>query len=336
MADAPWGQTSWAKFFAVAVVWGFNYLFVKVGLAFASPLWLAALRAALGAIVAFAIVRLRGTSGRLNGRGRRDALLLGVPNTALFFGLWFVAAESVPPGLAAVLVYTYPVWVAVLSLPVLGHRLRGRDWFAVGAGFVGVALVSGFVPGSSAGVPPSAVVELLAGAISWAVGTVLVQRRFAPVEMAEANAFQVLGGAVALLAVTAVAAPLPLPSFTLELGAAVLWLGVLGTGVAYALWFSLLGTTRAARLSAFVFLVPVVALAASAALLGERLTTVQLAGVGVVLLAVYATGSRSREGSPGAPPPRAAAPGASDPEAAGPPSESLPAVGGAAGAPTRM
>jgi len=277
----------WLLFFVIVLVWGFNYLFVAVGLGSAGPLWLATLRAGVGAITVVALVTGLRQWHVLDGRGRRDALLLGIPNTALFFGLWFTAAERVLPGVTAVVIYTFPLWVALLSAPILGHRLAPRHWLAVGAGFVGVALISQIwlVGGGAASVVP--IVELLAAAIAWAVGTVLFQRRFRSEEMSEANAFQLIGGAAALAVVTVGLAPTPLPHFTLALWVAALWLGALGTAVAYAIWFMLLGRTRAATLSAYVFLVPVVALTASAVFFGERLSPVQLVGVGLVLVSIY-------------------------------------------------
>ncbi len=237
--------------------------------------------------------------------GRRDALLLGVPNTAGLFGFWFVAARSVPPGVASVVIYTFPLWVALLSAPVLGRPLSPVAWGAIATGFLGVALISQgwalFGPGLS--VWP--IVELLLAALSWAVGTVLFQRRFQARQSLSACAYQLAGGFVALtVAMLAVGAE-PLPRPTPALIGVVLWLGLVGTAMAYAIWFTLLGRTPAARISAYLFLVPIVALVASVALLGERFVWVQLVGVALVLLAIIAIG-RARmadETEPGVPPP---------------------------------
>jgi drug/metabolite transporter (DMT)-like permease len=184
--------------------------------------------------------------------------------------------------------------VALLSQPVLGHRLGLRHWVSVAIGFVGVALISqiGQAGGNSVSIP--AILALLAAAISWALGTVLFQRRFQPAQMLEANAYQLIGGSVALLVVAPVLSPVPLPLASVDLLATVLWLGILGTAVAYAIWFTLLGRTRAATLSAYLFLVPVVALSASVLFLGERLSLAQLGGVGLVLVSIYGIGRGQR------------------------------------------
>lgn len=275
--------------------WGGNYLFVRVGLLSTGPLWLAALRATTGLAALAVYFAFSAPAGALGRRARWTALLIGVPNTAAFLGLWFTAAGQVPAGQAAVLIYTYPLWVALLSIPILRARLTGGHWLAVGSGFLGILLVSQPWAGAAGATPVVAVAELLVAAVSWASATVLVQRLFRPVEMKAANGYQLLGGAAVLLVVAVATGwnrpPADLPS----LWVSVVWLGVFGTAFAYAVWFELLGKVPAATLSAYAFLVPLVALAASAVVFGERLDPYQLAGVALVLAAIYGV---SRAGAP--------------------------------------
>ncbi len=287
METKPWSWVTWVLFVVLVLAWGFNYLFVNLGLTGSGPLWLATLRAALGlGGMAVLVTAARGW-GVLDARGRRDALLLGLPNTTLFFGLWFLGATRVPPGIASVVVYTFPLWVAVLSAPMLNRSLSGAAWASVVAGFVGVALIAQFWSLVGPGVSVVPVLELLGSAGSWAVGTVLFRRRFQTREVLSASAYQVAGGTVGLVAITLLLTPSPLPRPTFDVVASVLWLGLAGTAVAYAIWFTLLDRTPAAQISAYLFLVPAVALAASAALLGERLSAVQAVGVGLVVVAIY-------------------------------------------------
>jgi len=298
VADGSWSLRTRLLFLALVVFWALNYPFVNYGLDFAGPLWLATLRAATGAAATIPIVIALGGHRSLDRAGIRDALLLGVPNTALFFGAWFVAAQSVLPGTAAVVIYTFPLWVAVLSPLVLSQRLTAVHWLAVAAGFGGVALISQIGEGAAVSIAPLPIALLLAAAFSWAVGTVLIRRRFRSSELLQVSALQLVGGTAALLIATLLLAPTPLPVLAPGLGISLLWMGVLGTGAAYAIWFDLLGRTSAARLSAFVFLVPVVALAASVFYFGERLADLQIVGVVLVLLSIFGI---SREPLPKAP-----------------------------------
>jgi len=298
VAESPGSAATTALFAVLAFVWGLNFIFVNVGLEYWPPLWLAMLRAAIGAAgsaVLFAFVR----PGRsLDRRGRRDAFLLGLPNTAAFFALWITAAKSVLPGVTAVAVYTYPLWVALLSAPVLGHRLSARQWVSVVVGFSGVVLVSQLEAKGGSMVPPVALAELLVAAVAWGIGTVTFQRRFHREEMLEANVLQLCGGTVGLVLVTFLFEPSFPPTGPPVVWAALLWLGLAGTAVAYSIWYYLLGRTRAATLSAYLFIVPVVALVVSAIVFDERLSVVQLVGVALVLASIFGI---------------ARAPGASDP-----------------------
>ncbi len=290
--EFPTGRGRYALFGLLVVIWGLNYLFVKAGLADSAPLWLATLRAGIGALGIAVLLLSPAVRGSLDSRGRRDALLIGVPTTGLFFGLWFLAAGLVLPGVAAVVIYTFPLWVALLSSPVLHQSLGVRAWAAVAGGFAGVTLLAQPWQSSGSPVPLIALFELLGGALCWAIGTVVFQRRFRPTEFPAANVYQMIGGAVTLLAASLAFEYREFPSLSPELTGIVLWLGLVGTALAYAIWYGLLARTRAATLSAYVFLVPIVALVASAIVFDERLAAIQILGVGVVLLSLYFLGTK--------------------------------------------
>ncbi len=286
-----WGPITVLLFGLLVLAWAGNYLFVRVGEQEVAPLWLAALRAAVGAagVGVYLMVRPRAS---LTGADRRDALLLGIPNTAVFLGLWFVAARSVPPGEAAVIVYTFPLWVAVFSPGLLGARIDARHWGAILVGFLGVALVSQPWTGGVSRAVAIPLAELLGAAVSWAVATVLFQRRFSPEQLASVNGLQLVSGAAALLVGAAVLGQYSTPVLSLDLWISVLWLGLFGTAFAYVVWFHLLRSVHASTLSAYSFLVPLTALALSAVFDGERVDLVQWAGVLCVLLGIYLVGSR--------------------------------------------
>jgi len=296
--SSGWSESTRVLFGVVVLVWGLNYIFVDLGLELAGPLWLATLRAVLGLVGSALIVTTSGGWGRLDGRGRRDAFLIGLPNITAFFGLWFEAARSVLPGVTAVLIYTYPLWVAVFSAPLLAHRLTARHWVSILVGFSGVALISQIGSASESHLPVAPVLELLAAAVAWATATVAIQRRFRREEMLEANVYQLMGGVVGLLAFTLVLTPMPPDLLQPALWGTVVWLGLLGTAIAYSVWFDLLGRTRAATLSAYLFVVPVVALIASAVVFSERLSALQLVGVGFVLASIYGIASAPEARAP--------------------------------------
>lgn len=275
----------------LSAIWGLNFIFIKIGLSEASPLWLSLLRAAVGAGGAAALITPLRAWRQLDLPGCRDAMLIGILSTTAFYALLFTGLDAVLPGFAAVLTYTFPLWVAALSPAVLGHRLTPRLAAALAVGFAGVVFVSepwSDLPGGFAWLP---VAEILGAAVAWALGTVLFQRRFSRSQLLEANGFQLVGGSIGLLVLVAAFDPTSVPSGSFELVGVLAWLGILGTAVAYTIWSYLLGHTKAATLSAYLFFVPVVALVASAVVFGERLAPVQLVGVGLVLASIYGVGA---------------------------------------------
>ena len=307
MEPRPWTARDAALLGLTIVAWGTNYLFVRVGLSSAGPLWLAALRASAGAGALGAYFLFARPPSRLTPRERGLALLVGIPNTAGLLGFWFVAAASVPPGQTAVVIYTYPLWVALLSVPLLSLRLGVGHWAAIVGGFAGVTLVSQPWAGGHAAIPTLALGELIAAAVCWSVATVLVQRLFRREALPAANGYQMLAGAGVLLLLAVVFEGSALPRFTPSLTVAVLWMGVYGTAFAYAVWFFLLGKVPAPTLSAYAFLVPIVALGASAVFLGERLDAEQAIGVVLVLLSIYGISRASARPRPSGSPPGAPA-----------------------------
>jgi len=130
--------------------------------------------------------------------------------------------------------------------------------------------------------------------VSWALATVLFERRFRAEELAEVNVYQLVGGASVLLAASLLLEPTDLPTFTPTLWVTILWLGLIGSAFAYAVWFLLLGKIGGPDLSAYLLLVPVTALALSAVFLGERLVPVQGVGVAAVLLSIYVVAKAAR------------------------------------------
>ncbi len=295
----PTSALSVTLFLTMSLAWGINYIFVVIGLGYAAPLWLAALRAALGAGVVFAFLRAIQHRSVLDTAGRRDALLIGIPSTAGFLGLWFYAAASVPAGETAILVYTFPLWVALLSPWALRHPLSRRHWLAIGIGFAGIVFISQPWSFGAGAIAPIFLAELLAAAVCWAIGTVLMQRRFPTrLEMREANIYQMAGGAalllLAALAVNGRQVPVPSPI----LGLVLLWIGVVGTGYAYIVWYTLLSRVRAATLSAYTFLVPMITALASSIVFRETFTAYEIAGMGLVVASIYLIGTARAPPSP--------------------------------------
>jgi probable blue pigment (indigoidine) exporter len=261
-------------------LWGTTYATSTAFLIPGHPLLTATLRALPAGLVLLAI-------GRQLPRGAwwwRSAVL-GALNIGAFFAFLFIAADRLPGGVAAVIGGIQPLLVSVLAAWVLRDRLPVR---VVLAGIVGLAGVALIVLRADARLDATGVVAAVAGALSMAVGVVLAKRWGSDHPPLVTTSWQLLAGGLLLAALTAACEPLPTAPLTPVNVAGYAYLALVGTALAYLLWFR---GVRAlpARVPAFLGLLsPLVAVAIGLCWSGESLSPVQALGAGLVLASVGA------------------------------------------------
>jgi len=273
-------------FAAIVIIWGLNYTFVKTGLEYAPPIWFSFLRTLSGFLGALILLLAFKTTGYLSLRQKIISFLLGIWGIGIFFSFWTIGEVTVPAGIASVLVYTSPIWALFLSIPLLGDKPHLLKVGASFLGFAGVALVAGTGTINWA-TDQVAIVLILISGFSWAVDTVLFKRLFKGEQLLRANVWQLSGASVFLLIWALISEPFQKINWTWQLGSSIAWIGVLGTAVVFVLWFTLLSRYNAASLSAYTFIVVLVALVASFFLFGEKIDALQLIGVVALVTSIY-------------------------------------------------
>jgi drug/metabolite transporter (DMT)-like permease len=113
----------------LALIWGYNWVVMKVGLQYAQPFTFSALRTLLGAVGLFALLLV--LRRPLRPPPLRWTIAIGLLQTTGFVGLMMWALESGGAGKTSVLTYTMPFWLLLLAWAFLGERLRGVQWLAV-------------------------------------------------------------------------------------------------------------------------------------------------------------------------------------------------------------
>ncbi len=270
-------------------VWGSTYIVTTEMLAGWHPLVVALLRALPAGLLLLLLVR-KLPQGVWWGR----SALLGALNISVFWVLLFVSAYRLPGGVAATVGAIQPLIVVLLSRALLGTPIR---MLAVLAALGGVAGVAMLVLAPGAALDPLGVAAGLGGAVSMAFGTVLTRRWQPPVPALTFTAWQLAAGGVLLLPLVLwLQPPVPVPSGPNLLGLA--WLGLVGAALTYILWFrgiARLGPTAAAPLA---LLSPVAAVLLGWLVLGQALTTMQLAGT-LVVIGSIALSQLAQRGTPG-------------------------------------
>ena len=277
-----------AAFLAIYVVWGSTYLAIKVVVETIPPLTAAGIRFLLAGTIVYAWARLRGAPPP----SRKQRANLGVLGLLMFvpgYAALFWAERSVPSGLAAVLVATLPLWTILVEAGVLKRRrVTPVLAIALATGFTGVVLLaSGRIGGAAGAVPLLPCIAVILGEMSWAVGSAITSQLDLPgSSLLTAGAEMLCGGAVLVLLGAAIgewhAIPLPTPAAV----AAMAYLIVVGSIIAFTAYTWLLGRTSATRLSSFSYVNPVVALALGYEFGGEHLTANALVASLLVLVSV--------------------------------------------------
>src|SRR6266536_259284 len=267
--------------------WGFNQIAVKLVLPDVPPM-LQALTRSIGALPVLLVIGwLRGIrfferDGTLR-PGLIAGIIFGLEFVLIFRGLLLTSASR-----AVVFLYTAPFFVALGSYLFLGERLRASQWAGLGLSFAGVALAIG-VP--QADVDASVLLGdllIVAGAALWATTTLIIKTT----ALIRAPAEKGLGYQVALsIPILALAAwisgetisHVPGPLSLALLAYQAFWV----VGLTFLLWFALVKTYSASKLSAFTFITPLFGVAASYFIMHDTLTLAFGAAALLVIAGLY-------------------------------------------------
>ncbi|MCX7894557.1 MAG: EamA family transporter [Thermoanaerobaculum sp.] len=277
-------------FATICLVWGSTYLAIKVGLESFEPLPFAAVRYWVAAPLMGLWARANGVSLRFSPSRLWPAFGVGVLFIGLCNGMVFWAETRLDSAYTALLITASPLWTAVLSalagrwLPE-DARLGFRGWVGVLLGFAGSLLLLLPSVTRAAHLAAALVVEL--SVLVWAVGALWVRHlrhRFHALEMAT---WQMVSGA-SFLSLASFLGGMPLLHAPLSgrALAALAYLVVFGSVVAFAAYFYLLRVWPATRVATSAYLNPVVAVGLGGGMLGEKVTPLTILGALLVLLGV--------------------------------------------------
>lgn len=315
-------RRSWLALLFLGSLWGASYMFIKIALDDLSPAMIVFVRTALAALVLFPLAAHRRALGGLSG-ALGVIVLLALVQVAGPFLLISAGEQEISSSLTGILVSSTPLFTAVLAIWV-DHAERSTGPRALGlvAGFAGVALLIGVDLGGSSNALLGGLAVTLAG-LGYAIGSFIVKRtavNLEPVGIAAAT----MAASTALVAPAALAsAPGGLPG--LDTVGAMLALGLVGTGLAFAIFYTLTATIGPARVALVTYIAPVFAVFYGVTLLGEQASVGTFAGLALIVGGSWVAAGQSLPGRRPAsrPLPAHAAPeGAGAPTRPGLPAES--------------
>ena len=266
---------------ALALIWGFNWVPGKLGVINSSAFVFAALQTFPAYLILLALLPLLGRPLRPKAVGLTAAL--GVLQVAGFVGLISAALVTGGAGHTAMLANTWQFWLLIVAWLLLDERLAGAQWLSVAIGLVGMVLI--IEPWQLRGVLSSLLA--LAGAICFAAGAVVakVLRQRHEVELLSLTAWQGLLGAIPLV-IVAVLFPGPGIQWSGTFIWSLVYSILIGTALGIIVWLYVLNALPANMAGIGTLGAPVVGVLASWILLGEDLSTAELVGMMLVVLAL--------------------------------------------------
>ncbi|MCE5255182.1 MAG: DMT family transporter [Actinomycetia bacterium] len=254
-----------AALLLLALIWGYSWVVMKMALDYVEPFTFSALRTFPAALLLLAIMPL--LKRPVRPKAFWPTALLGLLQTTGFVGLMTWALEGQGAGKTSILTYTMPFWVLLMAWVVLGERLRGFQWLAVGLALCGLILI--LQPWSLEG----KFRDFLAvgGAVSWAASAVYakVLRKHHEVDLLALTAWQLLLGSLPLIVIAAATWTRP-PEWTGTFIWTLIYSIVLGSGLAWILWLYILDSFSAGEAGLASLLNPVIGMSAAWIQLGER------------------------------------------------------------------
>jgi len=287
-------RLDWGLFLALGLMWGTSYLFIKIGVETLPTFTLVAVRLGIGLVFLAAVVAIARERLPRDPKIYGHLLVMSVVNVALPFALITSAEQSVDSAVAAILNGGVPLFTIVIAAlflhdePITVNRI-----FGLLIGYAGVILLVGRGFGSGGGEGAiSGELALLGSTASYGLGAVYARRNVRGLRPMIPALFQVL---FAFVITGVIALLIERPFDVVWTGRsifAVLWLGLLGSGLAYLCFFRLLQSWGATRTTMVAYLLPIVGIVAGALVLNEVVDAGVLIGTALVIGGVALVNSR--------------------------------------------
>jgi drug/metabolite transporter (DMT)-like permease len=275
--DGAFTTTDWALFLSIATIWGSSFLLIDIGLDVLPPGLITLLRVGLGAL-ALAVLPKPSVSIRSEDRVRLAAL--SILWVAIPFTLFPLAEQRINSAVTGLLNGATPIFAALIGAAFFRQRATGSLRAGLVIGFVGISMISAPTIGEGSS-QTSGVLMVIGATLCYGIAVNLA----APLQ-------QRYGSLPLMTRVLTVATVLVTPYGLSDIGAArfeagptlaVVVLGVMCTGIAFAIMATLVGRVGSTRASFITYLIPVVSLLLGVAFRDDTVAPVALAGIVLVI-----------------------------------------------------
>lgn len=266
----------------LCLIWGFNFVIMKLGNGAFPPVQFAALRFLTGTIVLFGIMLWKKSFLPRKGE-MKWFLLCGILQTMYFNIAIQISLVYINAGLTSVLTYSMPLFLSILAHYFIpGESLHKWKLLGVCIGVAGLFVAMDIHLDGNLW----AMLLGLSSAVSWAIANLIIKKKLQHTDKLQFTSWQMLFGTIGLF----------LYSFIIEDGQAhftltsisyILFSGILASALAFLLWSHILSTTEASKASIMLLLVPIVGIISGWLFLHEQLKLITVVGISLVLTGIW-------------------------------------------------
>ncbi|MFF2090509.1 DMT family transporter [Paenibacillus sp. NPDC058174] len=282
----------------LVIVWGINWPLTKEALQDMPPILFSGVRTLIGGLLLLmvAIPRYKRLQLRKNGS---IYLISTLFNVILYYGLQTIGIHYLPAGLFSAIVFLQPVLVGLFSWLWLGEMMNGLKIAGLILGFAGVGVMS--AGGLSGHLSMTGIVLALSSGLSWALGTVFVKKVSSRVDSIWLVSIQLTAGGLLMTGAGSFIESWSdvnwRPQFIFNL----LFISVFVIAIGWIVFYKLINSGEASRMSSFTFLIPLVAIMISTLFFNEPFTFSLLGGLVCILASIYLVNRKpaARQAMPG-------------------------------------
>lgn len=274
------------------LIWGSTYLAIKYAIESFPPFMMVGVRFTIAGTLLYILLRAMGHAAP-TGAQWRGAALVGLLLPVLGNGTVSHVQLHVSSSVAALAIATAPIWMAVFS-SAWGHKISRREWLGIAIGLVGILLLN--TRGSLQGDWTSALLLMFAAA-SWSLGSVWSKHMAMPDGLMGAASQMLCGGLIGFLFSLAFGEHWPAEVSTIS-WAAITFLIVLGSMVAFSAYHWLLHHVRPMVASSNTFVNPIVAFVVGIWFAGEQIHVMEYIALAVILVGVFLVLTATTEAVP--------------------------------------
>ncbi len=273
-------------FLLMVFFWGSNYIIVKIAYLYDNSATLILLRDVY-AFVFSAILFYRHVKIPNSLRENAKLFIFGNLNITGFFTLWFFAENYVSASLTSIIIYSYPIISTLFAYLFAGEKLGKIKFSGIIIGFMGIVIIflknitySNYIY----------LVMLILGAMSWAGGTVFYRKYLTNYDPANTNTIQLLYAFPGILIISFFFGGININMINIKLNLVMIYMGFLGTAIAYFIFLLLYKKYNVASISAYFFTVPIISVVLSIVILNEVVNYYTVIGLIIVCIGIFISG----------------------------------------------